>query len=479
MFGGQERIVMPDFYEGRTRIQEASARGVIPGSVAVMDEVRRTLTGANWKDAQKQNEQAARMTFLSIDWTMSVFRVAARSMKHPALKLAQMTPVVKNWAMIKDADVNTFYARRGPVYMAGMVVGLHVWTSIFQAMIYAMMKAGLLDEDEDMKPLPHMNERGDRFLTFDITPLSRTIQRLRGQEIQRHRSYVNPGKQVKEVARWFTGGIEGAGEQAISKAAPIWHSGAAITEEIKTIGRETELGQREGSAPITDTIMRLASTGFWESVPFSIRSYEFRGADMENVKFSGQFLLSLPKRSGETRGRIVGEMERVLNVYANAKDRSDEKSDRDFAKLREVMQEINEAARANGFTREEREVMFNQAMSRAKNFHYSNMYSQIEQEDWKEAEKSLAALMSLGATGEDVSKSLRARNIDIKQYHDGLNEIVRRMRTENGFRYVQRTVVDGWIQTITLEEAAKRRQDLPRRREIEDRPPVTVRGPRR
>jgi hypothetical protein len=107
------------------------------------------------------------------------------------------------------------------------------------------------------------------------------------------------------------------------------------------------------------------------------------------------------------------------------------------------------------------------------------MYSYIEQEDWVEAEKSMAALMSLGATGEDVSKSLRARNIDIKQYHDGLNEIVRRMRTENGFRYVQRTVVDGWIQTITLEEAAKRRQDLPRRREIEDRPPVTVRGPRR
>jgi len=364
--------------------------------------------------------------------------------------------------------LNTFYARRGPVYMAGMIAGLHVWTSIFQAMIYAMMKAGLLDEDEDMKPLPHMNERGDRFITFDITPLSRTIQRLRGQEVQRYRSYVNPGKQIKEVARWFTGGIGGAADQAVSKSAPIWHFGAAFIGELKEIKRESELGQLEGDRLITDSLMRLAKTGFAESIPFSARSYEFRGADMENVKFQGQFLLSLPKRSGETRGRIVGEMERMLNIYANAKDRSDEKSDRDFAKLRKVMQEINEAARVNGFTREEREVMFNQAMSRAKNYHYTNMYEEIEQDDWKNAEKSLAALMSLGATSEDVSKSLRARNIDVKEYHDGLNEIVRRLRKENGFRYVQRTVVDGWIQTITLEEAAKRRQELP------GRPPVTV-----
>lgn len=204
------------------------------------------------------------------------------------------------------------------------------------------------------------------------------------------RYYVNLGKRPEEILTWFNEPFK----NIQSKMA------RPLVESMKQV-----LGS-EGEFPAR---WRMEHESFWESVPERAKSIG------ENVflpfTFTGtQFALSLPYRKGMSRYKAQVAFESAYEIIAEPSqfDRFKKALLRgNFAgNMETVLNDIRDAGYRNGVDVDSVEK---RAMLSVRAMHYSRYFKAFQSGNTKAIQRELNALDRLGATPEQIEKSLQRR----------------------------------------------------------------------
>lgn len=317
----------------------------------------------------KQTQIAHALVFAP-DWTWSNIRVAGRA-------------VISNATKPKSVE-----AGLGRQYWIGMVTSLTMMHTMAQMAIWSL----LAGDDDDMEPFPWDNELGHEW-DVDVTPIKRNVQKALGMEVQEHRSYVHAGKQAREVIRYFENFPDGFFENIGNK------SSVAVRTTL-----EQATGHAAGSgwpAPWVDRGFNEGLEG-WEQVWSRAKS-----AGENFVPFSWQennFAFALPLRKGMTRYKAMRYHQDALQEHIDHPRRRDA--------VIKLIQEIDDAAKANGIDDDSRKLAFNNARSKLRGDHYRKFFEAIEDQDWKEADREAEILFRLGATTGSAKSSAKRRGFE-------------------------------------------------------------------
>jgi hypothetical protein len=225
-------------------------------------------------------------TFMfSPDWTLSALNISG-------------VPEVIGKAMDKkwlgyESFTDFGMKHRLTHYIPGFFAWVFIaWPFVIQAAIAAAFGGGGGDGDDDeVNFIPLMNEEGQKF-SADITPLIRHYQRKRGvpeELLSREKTYLQPGKQMREVFQWFADPVR----TGFSKAAPpIRMAVSAITGVVSP---SISLDKTWASKNEADKWSKIAAGVF----PFSVTALT-RQDDLGGP-IGGLLTSTLPRNSGKTR----------------------------------------------------------------------------------------------------------------------------------------------------------------------------------
>ncbi|HET6415054.1 MAG TPA: hypothetical protein VFG22_02070 [Polyangiales bacterium] len=298
-------------------------------------------------------------------------------------------------------EVNNFYAFRAT---------LRIWSNMFGVLVGMMAAAQhaiylwARDEDPDMQPFPWLNEPGHEF-DIDMTPFYRWFHRFWGIPIGLERFYMSPGKQVKEIFRYFDDFPKGLIESAGNKAARL----------LQIIG-EQAYGHSAGS----EFPMAWTGTGF-----------RLRTRGLENMGQRGLHILSrfapfsltgntafftFPKRQGMTPWQAREQYTDLMRAWAEpgwwkrTKElRGISKEEQEKAVI-DDLRRVDLALKLNG--RVGRRDIFAQAKGRLKSAYLNRLIKEMERAD--DSTDTLVALMNLGATTQYLREAIAGKGGDEK-----------------------------------------------------------------
>lgn len=181
-------------------------------------------------------------------------------------------------------------------YIPGFFTWVFIaWPALIQASI-AMAFGGGDGDDDNLFPL--MNEEGQKF-SADISPLIRHYQRKRGvpeELLSREKTYLQPGKQVREVFQWFTDPVR----TGFSKAAPPIRM--AISGITGVVSPSISVDKTWASKNEADKWSKIMGSVF----PFSVTA--LTRPDNLGGPVGALLTSTLPRNSGKTRFALQGEL---------------------------------------------------------------------------------------------------------------------------------------------------------------------------
>mgnify|MGYP003134831332 CR=1 FL=1 len=350
MFGGQEFLELPTIQKGHLSLSE-------PATI-------------------KQVQIMEGMMFAP-DWTMSNIRVAGRTVTQIRSPLARKMFLT---------------------YWRNMAIGFAGSTTAATMSVFALFG----DDDPDLKQFPWQMEPG-REWDVDVTPIMRSVQKAFGAEPQKHRSYVHTGKQWREVIRYFSDFPKGLLTNIGNK------SSVGVRMSVQQV-----VGHQIGSA----FPMPWVGTSYRDELLGIERIFaQAKAAGEHFIPFSWQpnnFAFALPRRKGMTRYRAIRHYGEAFRAYADPGFWDDIRvpgEDTKRVAVENVIREVDDALRANGFSEKKREVTFSLARTKIRSQYYGKLWEAIEDEKFREAQKWSQVLSSLGVNRRGVVGSAKSREI--------------------------------------------------------------------
>ena len=207
------------------------------------------------------------------------------------------------------------------------------------------------------------------------------------------RYYVKPGKQFREVLRYFT--------------EPHRIIGAKLSPAMHTVLEQVTGSQAGG---YWDMPWKKDNLGWWESIPPRLQAIatKFRPFSLSGNNFAFTF----PMSKGMTpwkAGRAYEDMIKAQidpNLYQRLMFR------KDYVKLRK---ELDEACRQNNLKPEE---LFGQSLSLVRGKYYTEMWRAVEDGNKRKAEAAAEKLLKMHTTPKGLTDSGKRRDVseeDIKR----------------------------------------------------------------
>lgn len=367
--GGQEFLELPSFKRGMTSPSE-------PATI-------------------KQTQLLHGVMFAP-DWTFSAFRVAAR----PAAEAFKfVTPGMK---------ANPVLLKQGLQYWRNIGMSLAAVTISMQRFIWEAFGG---DDDPDMKKWSWQNELDHKW-DIDITPLSRRIEAVLGQEISEKRTYIGFGKQVKEVIRYFEEFPKGLERNLGAKSSVVLR-----------LAVEQGAGHQLGSGFPAPWV----GSGYRRELEGAERiASRAKAAGEIVIPFSWQdnnFAFALPKSRGMTPYKAMKFYEQAMANYGDPGlwDKlvgANEETRRDA--VIDIIKEVDAAAKANGLDQGKRKRLFNSARSVLVSEFTGKFWKDYENKKTTSAEGHAETLIRLGVTFDGMKQSARMRKLNEDLLSQGL-----------------------------------------------------------
>jgi len=248
---------------------------------------------------------------------------------------------------------------------------------------YAIYQA-LGRKEKGDKPWVWENEMGQN-RRIDATPVMRSLPWHDANDQTRY--YVNLGKRPEEILHWFV--------------QPEMNIQSKMARPLIEVIRQITGSQGDFKAP-----WKRDHETFAESVPARLKS-----AGSELVPFvvqGNQFALSVPFRKGMTKYKAEQAFESAYELMAEPNRVRAALRGNFSGNLEGLLDEIRDAANRNGVAVP---IIERQARSAVRGKHYHQYFSAYQKGDLKTMEAETDALARLGATGEDLGKSVRRRSL--------------------------------------------------------------------
>jgi N12 class adenine-specific DNA methylase len=372
-FGGQEFLEMPVLKKG----ERALARPV----------------------TRRQRELLYAVMFAP-DWTFSNIRIAGRTItqiKNPVMRKAYLT------------------------YWRNMIASYSAMVTLSQMAI----KAIFAPDDDEMEMFPWDNEPGNVW-QIDVTPIKRRVQQALGQEPQKHRSYVHPGKQFHEVIRYFDDYPNGL----------IASMGSKSSVALRIFIEQASAHQAGSGFPMpwAEQPFKDGMEG-WEQIMARGKAV---GENFLPFAFSPtNFAFTLPMRKGMTPYKSIQHYRDLLKAYADQswwEQYRGVDENQQYKAVLEAARHVDQALIDNGYNESRRKELFNAARSKVRGIYYDKLQEAIESEDGDGAEAAARALLNLGADAGTVSQSFKSRVRRGTAEPETLDEAVLRLRLEGLLR---------------------------------------------
>jgi hypothetical protein len=228
------------------------------------------------------------------------------------------------------------------------------------------------------KKWPWENEEGHEW-DIDVTPI---MKELHPEDKSRY--YIKPGKQFREVLRYFEN--------------PVHIIGAKFSPAVHTV-LEQFTGHQAGSGwtmPWADEDM-----SFYESIPERLKAVVEKF-----VPFSlrgNNFAFAFPMSKGMTPWKALRAYEDLI------------KTDVDPNFLQRVLPKDVKAAKARlddacELNDLDPEKMFKQSLAKVRGEYYSDLWYAIEKQDYEKADRAAKVLLKLGVTSKGIKRSAESRD---------------------------------------------------------------------
>lgn len=311
-----------------------------------------------------QGLQLLHMGMLAPDWTISNFKMGVRG-------AAAALPGKVESRLVKDIP-DPHLKRQAIRY----------WRNMF--LFYGMFLAASTYAIHKKWPWEMDQEPGHK-IDINVTPLMKQMPHVdRNDERQ---WYIRPGKQWREVTRYFTNptGILG------SKASPFIHQ---VFDQFSA-----GLGYGYWPSPWDEQDM-----SFVESVPHRVANMAeaFKPFSLRGNQFGFAFPLSRGMGAYQARRAmediIAAQADPTLYKQVMGKTNADK-----------LLDEVATACRMNGLDPAE---MWRQANTSVRTRYYNDMWKAIDSEKWDEADRAARVLVELGAEPQNVLQSGQRRDKD-------------------------------------------------------------------
>ena len=241
------------------------------------------------------------------------------------------------------------------------------------------------DDKKGDKPWVWENEYGNRY-TVDVTPIMRQMPWHDPKD--QTRRYVNLGKRAAEIVRWVSEPMANIESKA---ARPI----AEIFRQVTGTEGDFKAEWKRDHESFLESLPARGKSLAKEFLPFSLTGT--------------QFVLSVPMRKGMTKYKAEQAYESVYEVAANPNRfksflRGQPASE---GTLREMVQQITDAAEANGVRAN---AVRQRALSIVRGHHYDLYFKAMQAGDQeKMAEEKDILFHRLGATPQGMLESLETK----------------------------------------------------------------------
>jgi len=194
-------------------------------------------------------------------------------------------------------------------YVPGFFAWVFVaWPAAIQIAI-ALAYGGGDGDDDELKLFPFQNEEGKKF-SADITPLILHYQRMRGvpeDQLSRERTYVSPGKQVKEVIAWFEDPVR----TGFSKLAPPIRM--ATTAATGVVSPSIYADKVWAAKDDADKWSKVAAGMFPFAATAMLRTKDIGGP------VGALLTTTMPRTSGKTRYALQADLAGIYRDYLKGK----------------------------------------------------------------------------------------------------------------------------------------------------------------
>ncbi len=369
-YAGLKAITYYEWAKEALSDQKVNAKDASPQKIReIKEEVARMVNdafgGQEWEShfwATPRVRQAMKLLWLSPDYTYTNMRIFGRT-------LYENLPFKKN----KDPVVRKFGAR--------------YWISMLISMLAAINIANRALTGR----WAWENEPGRR-TDIDVTPIIHAARKIIGtyDPDDERRYYAAPGKQAREILRYFDDPIT---YLFGSKFSPVVRTALEQTTGTQAGPGGWPMPWREGDMPFYQEMDERVRAVYEKFVPFSLRG--------------NNFAFTMPMRRGMGWWQAQKGYEDLWRARVDPSwwQRTYQQIAPGSQLLR-LKQQLDEAAVLNGLDPAEQEK---QAVSKLRTEYYGNLWNAVDRGDREEAEHYANILIQLGVDATGAQRSGEAR----------------------------------------------------------------------